>query len=123
MKRFLQVTILFVLLILPIGDAYAQNPQGASQDAGNLYFELPLCLPGMPADGSCLVYGPAQVIAEMKAEGIVYPPRSLPAATPPSELAEMPVWIAKVNLPEEQLAPIFSSFNDAVANANPVSYI
>jgi len=123
MKRILQVTILIVLLSLPIGDAYAQNLSSASQDAGNVYFELPLCLPGLPTDGGCLLYGPAQVVAEMKAEGIAYPPRELPAARPPSELAVLPVWIAKVNLPEEQPAPIFSSFNDAVANTNPVSYI
>lgn len=123
MKLFLLVTTLLTLFSLPAGDVFAQTLPSVSSDTGYSYFELPLCLPGMPVDGSCLLYGPAQVIAEMKAAGYAYPPRELPAATPPSELAVMPVLIAKVNLPEEQPAPIYASFNDAVTGVNPSSYI
>ena len=123
MKRFLLVILLSILFLLPLSDAYAQTLSSTSAYIGEGYFELPLCLPGMSADGNCLLYGPAQVIAEMKAAGYAYPPRELPAATPPSELGVMPVWIAKVNLPETERAPIYSSFDDAVAGVNPVSHI
>jgi hypothetical protein len=77
----------------------------------------------MPTNGSCMIYGPAQRIAEMRAEGIPYPPYELPAVRPPSELNVMPVNIAKINLPDEQPSPIYSSFEDAVAGANPVNRI
>lgn len=123
MKRFLLVAILLIMISLSAGDAYALASPVAEGAAGNYYYELPLCLPGMPVDGSCLMYGPAQVVAEMKASGFTYPPRELPAATPPSELGVMPVWVARINLPEEQAAPIFATFEDAVAGVNPVRYI
>ena len=123
MKRLLLVTILFVLISLPVGSVSAQFTPSAMTDMGGDYFGLPLCLPGMPVDGSCLLYGPAQVIAEMKAAGFSYPPRELPAATPPSELGQMPVFVAKINLPENQPAPIYASFEDAVAGVNPSRYI
>jgi lipoprotein-anchoring transpeptidase ErfK/SrfK len=123
MKRLLLVTILFVLISLPAEGVFAQTAPSAISNGGDDYFGLPLCLPGMPADGSCLLYGPAQVIAEMKAAGFTYPPRELPAATPPSEMGQMPVFVAKINLPDDQPAPIYTSFEDAVAGTNPSRYI
>jgi hypothetical protein len=122
MKRILLVSILLILISLSLGDAYAQHPTGVSANTGDGYFDLPVCLPDMPDDGSCLMYGPAQVIAEMKASGFTYPPRELPAATPPSELGVMPVLIARINIPEEAPAPLFASFNDAVTETNPIGY-
>ncbi len=123
MRRFLLVCITLILITTPINDVYAQALTSASTDAAGYYYELPLCLPGMPADGTCLLYGPAQVVAEMKASGFSHPRRALPAATPPSELGELPVAIAKINLPETDPAPIYATFEDAVAGANPTSYI
>lgn len=123
MKRILLVSIALILFSLPAGAAFAQAAPSISADAGYSYFELPLCLPGMPVDRNCLLYGPAQVIAEMKAAGYTYPPRELPAATPPSELGVMPVSVAKINLPDEQPAPIYATFEDAVAGGSPVRYI
>ena len=123
MKRLLLVTILFVLISIPAEGVFAQMTPSSVKDIGDDYFGLPLCLPGMPVAGSCLLYGPAQVIAEMKAAGFTYPPRELPAATPPSELGQMPVFVAKINLPENQPAPIYASFEDAVAGVNPSRYI
>jgi hypothetical protein len=123
MKRILLVSMLFILISLSIGYAYAESAPGITADIGNFYFDLPVCLPGMPDDGTCLMYGPAKVIAEMKASGFTYPPRELPAATPPSELGVMPVSVAKINLPEDQPAPIYATFEDAVAGVNPVRYI
>ena len=123
MKRFLVVSILFILVILAPGEAVAQTFSSFQVETGDDYFGLPLCLPGTPADGSCLLYGPAQVVQEMKAAGITFPPRPLPAATPPSELGQMPVMVAKINTPEDEPAPIFASFDDAVARVNPIRYL
>ncbi len=123
MKRFLLVVILSVLVTLSVSPVFAQTAPSAVGEAGDYYFGLPLCLPGIPVDGSCLLYGPAQVIAEMKAAGLVHPPRELPAATPPAELGVMPVFVAKINLPDDQAAPIYATFDEAVAGVNPVRYI
>jgi hypothetical protein len=123
MKRFLLVAICVILLSPTAGNVFAQTLPAGLAEANSSYYEQPLCLPGMPVDGSCLLYGPAQVIADLKASGFTYPPRELPAAPPPSELGIMPVSVAKINLPDEQPAPIFATFADAVAGVNPVRYI
>ncbi|NLN70136.1 MAG: L,D-transpeptidase [Chloroflexi bacterium] len=120
MKKILLVSTLAILISISTGGVYAQNTAGLT---GNAYFELPLCLPGMPDDGTCLMLGPAQVVVVLKASGFSYPPRGLPAATPPSEMGIMPVFIAQINLPEDQPAPIYESYFNAVAGTNPVSYI
>ena len=129
MKRLLVVSILLVMMILTPGEVFAQddstlqeNPEAQILGIDD-YFGLPLCLPGLPADGSCLLYGPAQVVHEMKAAGFTYPPRALPAATPPSELGRMPVTIARINTPEDQPAPIFATFEDAAADGNPSRWL
>jgi hypothetical protein len=123
MKNILLVVILIALLSIPIDIVTAKNGAGFAAVHEENYFGFPLCLPGMPADGTCLLYGPAQTVAEMKEAGIPYPPRDLPAAQPPSEMNVMPVNIAKINLPDEQPAPIYASFEDAVAGVNPTRYI
>ena len=124
MKRFLLVTICLLMFSLPTGEVFAQSAPSVQGDAGlPYYYELPLCLPGMPADGSCLLYGPAQVIADMKASGIPYPPRALPAATPPSELGVMPVMVARINAPEDESVGIFASFEEAAAGQNPSRFL
>lgn len=129
MKRFLVVSILLILMILTPGEVFAQGDSNSEENTDaqinvdDDYFGLPLCLPGMPADGSCLLYGPAQVVHDMKAAGFTYPPRALPAATPPSELGRMPVTVARINTPEDEPAPIFASFEDAVARVNPARYL
>lgn len=123
MRRILLVGILFILITLTPGEAFAQAVPAAQDYLEDDYFGLPLCLPGMPVDGNCLLYGPAQVVVEMRASGFTFPPRELPAAKPPSELGQMPVMVAKINTPEDQPAPIFASFEDAVARVNPTRYL
>jgi hypothetical protein len=73
----------------------------------------------MPNDGTCLFYGPAQTVAEIKAAGFPYPERELPASHPPVTLGEMPVSVAKINSPENEPVSIYNSFEDAVAGINP----
>ncbi len=123
MKRLI-LLISLVALITPGSQVFAHQSavEGHSQgDEG--YFELPLCLPGMPLDGTCLPYGPAQTVQEMREAGFPYPPMNLPAAQPSAELNAMPIYIAKINMPEDEPAPIYSSFEDAVAGVNPINEI
>ncbi len=115
MKYKLLVTLLALMLIASTGQVFAQD--------GGDKLGLPLCLPGMAADGTCQLYGPAQTVAAMEAEGFPFPALEIPAASPSRDLAILPVYVAKINLPEEQRAPIYGSFDDAVAEVNPVGYI
>jgi len=123
MKRILWMILLFGLISFPAAPVSASDVSLAGNIQEIVYNFLPLCLPGMTADGSCLFYGPAQTVAQMKEEGIPYPPRDLPAASPSQELGEMPVYVAKINLPEDQPAPIYGSFDDAVAGVNAIGQI
>jgi hypothetical protein len=119
MKRIIFMLIVCSTLVASSGSVKAANTN--LPYAG--YFGPPLCRPGMVEEGTCLFAGPAQTVAEMQAEGFPYPPRDLPAAPPDEALGEMPVSVAKINLAENEPAPIYSSFEDAVAGVNPVGQI
>ncbi|MDY6873792.1 MAG: L,D-transpeptidase [Chloroflexota bacterium] len=115
MKKILLVIFLTLLIFTPTDTAAAQS----GDDDAN----LPLCLPGMTADSACMLYGPAQTVADMKAAGFPYPARDLPAAVPSSELGVLPVYVARINAPEDQPAPIYASFDDAVARTNAIDQV
>lgn len=121
MKRLLLVVFLLTLMILPTDWALAQPI--TQTDLQDDYFGLPLCLPGSPADGTCLAFGPARKVAELKEAGFPFPSRDLPAAKPSAALNTMPVFVAKINLAENEPAPIYASFEDAVAGMNPYRQI
>lgn len=123
MKRILLVALFFGLLSILFFTSSVLGQSGIETLEADDYFGLPLCLPGMPADGTCWLYGPAQSVAEMRQAGFPYPARDLPAAPVSADLGEMPVLVAKINLPENEPAPIFGSFEDAVAQNNPVSQV
>ena len=124
MKRFLTALIVIFILSIPNVQIFASEDSMTNQNNDNEnYFELPLCLPGMPANGTCLPYGPSQTVYEMREAGFPYPIRALPAAQPSTDLNVLPVYIAKINLDEENPAPIYGSFEDAVAEVNPVGQI
>jgi hypothetical protein len=123
LNRFLIIFVFLGLLLMQEQAAEAHSPTVSTNPQEQDYFPMPLCLPGMPNDGTCLFYGPAQTVEEMREDGIPYPIRELPAAHPPTELGEMPVYIAKINYPDDQPAPIYGSFEDAVARVNPISFI
>lgn len=118
MQRLLLLVILIGLIAWPAGEV-AASP-GFQVDSP---FGVPLCLPGMPLVGNCLPYGPVQTIIELQEAGFPWPPRDLPAAPPAAELGQMPVFVAKINLPEDQPAPIYGSFEDAVSLSNPVDQL
>lgn len=123
MRRLLFTALIFGLLLLSSGVVFAQVSTPPRQDRGEDYFGLPLCLPGMQDDGTCLLYGPALTVHEMLEAGFPYPLRDLPAAIPPKTLVEMPVFVAKINLADHETVPLYGSFDDAVANRNPVGQI
>ena len=119
MKRFLLITVIFTALLLPATPVIA----GSAAQEGDDTFGLPLCLPGMLDDGTCLSLGPAQTVLEMKAAGFPYPSFDLPAASPSAELNTLPVYVAKINLDETEAAPVYGSASDAAAGVNPIGQI
>ncbi len=124
MKRFLLGLILILILAIPGRWVYARERAVIGQPQENDdYFELPLCLPGMTLDGNCLPYGPAQTVQEMREAGFPFPLQGLPAGQPSQDLNVMPVYIAKINLSESEPAPVYGSFDDAVAGVNPIGQI
>jgi hypothetical protein len=58
-----------------------------------------LCLPGIypQTQQDCLLEGPARTLSDLSAAGITFPPTPLPFATPPSDLAIIPYYYARVN--------------------------
>ena len=121
MKHKIIILNSLAVFVLLVGFVIAE-PQPV-EAAVETTVDLPLCLPGMPDDGTCLMGGPALKVQALKVDGFPFPFRDLPAATPPAVLNQMPVLIGKINLPEDQPAPIYASFEDAVAGENPVSQI
>lgn len=124
MKRILiAVVILSTILGMPNLIAHAANRTSDIGAQEQSYFPPPLCLPGLPNDGTCLFYGPAQTALKINEAGFPYPIPELPAAHPPSSLGQMPVFVAKINYPDDEPALIYGSFDDAVARTNPVRQI
>ena len=123
MKYILLVAVLLGMLSSPSSMVSARTVTGFLAAQDGYYFDLPLCLPGMPEDGTCLHLGPAHTVAELRESGFPYPQRELSAAKPPSEMGVMPVLIGKINLPEEEPAPFYATFEDAINGSNPVRYI
>jgi hypothetical protein len=119
MKRYLLLVVIVLMLLLPANPVFAI----AASQGGENPFVLPLCLPGMPADGTCLPFGPAQTVIEMKATGFPYPSFDLPAASPSYELNTMPINVAKINLDETEPALVYGSAGDAAAGVNPIGQI
>lgn len=122
-KRLVIIIILLALTAVPAASVFAHSFQENGVYQAYDIFPLPLCLPGMTNDGTCLFFGPAQTVEKMREDGFPYPVRELPASHPSSDLGELPVSIAKINYPEGQPAPVYGTFEDAVAKVNPISYI
>lgn len=123
MKRFLLTLFILFAIILPSGVASASTEAVPQKTRAANYFGPPLCRPGMVEEGTCLFAGPVQTVAQMQEEGFPYPPRDLPAASPSADLIKMPVFVARINFPDNEPAPIYGSYEDAVAGENPVRQI
>lgn len=81
-----------------------------------------VCLPDVypQGGGDCYVGGPAQVLTALAQNGMSYPLKPIPARKPPAELAVNPVNIAKINLPDDQPANLYSTLDEAVAGGSPI---
>jgi hypothetical protein len=123
MNRIALFFLLISLLVTPIPRVWAQESDITQNAQSDDYFNLPLCLPGMPDDGTCLFSGASQTVSEMRQAGIPYPFRDLPASQPPVELGFMPVYVAKINLADDQPAPMYATFEDAIAETNAIGAI
>ncbi len=69
-----------------------------------------------------VVYGPAQTVAEMEAEGFPYPMTELPAASPSSDLGICRSMLPD-NLAADEPAYTYASAQDAAAGRNPIGQI
>jgi len=124
----MRVRPVFLLLLTLVGLLWQVAPaaaQSADPPLHDTYSGLPLCLPGIylttPAD--CLALGPAQRLTEWARLGLTLPQRPLPATTPDPALNASPVAIARINLDASEPAPVYASFEDAIAGQNPVRFI
>ena len=82
---------------------------------------LPDAYPAAPAD--CIPLGPSILLADLAKQGLTYPPIPLPASKPSSDLTQIPVAVAKINLDESLPVDIYNSFDDAVAGTNATRQI
>ena len=125
MKHILPVFALVIALTVLFGLPAAVQAQGDMPPAGDASSGKPLCLPDVyltdPQD--CLALGPSQKLTELARKGITYPQRPLPAYRPDPGLAVSPVSLARINLPQNEGAPLYATFEDAIAGNNPTRYI
>lgn len=106
-----------LFLALAAAPVFAQDEEPYTGD--------PLCLPQAYADAGrdCLVAGPSAQLRDWAKTGLTYPPRPLPARHPSADLTANPAFIAKINLPENEPAPLYATLDDAVNGANAVGSI
>lgn len=117
---FFAALLLAGLSFLPVSADDAQ-PTGSAEP----YFGQVLCLPGaqLGAQSDCLALGPSQVLTSLAKRGIEYPFKPLPATRPDPSLNNAGIYIAKINIPKDEQAKIYSSLEDAANGANPSGYL
>jgi lipoprotein-anchoring transpeptidase ErfK/SrfK len=126
MKRFLQVLTSFTSLVAMLWGAAPVRASYQADTAVTTYDgDKPLCLPNayLSDPGDCLPLGPSQEITSMAQKGVRFPAKPLPAYHPDPSLSNSPVSIARINLPKEESAPVFATFEDATQGSNPTRYI
>lgn len=99
--------------------------QAESSQTNEPYTGEVLCLPDayLSDPGECLPLGPSQTLTALAQQGISYPPRPLPSSRPPRDLTKSPVFIAKLNLNDNEPGYVYGSLADAQAGTNPVRQI
>ncbi len=109
--------ILGLGLILLLGGVFLVERASASSGTDTPYYNLPLCLPGFYAHAptNCLPLGASESVSQIRAMGIPYPQKELPAASPNIELTELPVRVARVELNSAEPLPVYASLDDAAA--------
>lgn len=125
-KRLLQISALLAFLLpLFLQNTTPVNAQETKPVVSEPYGGTPLCLPGAfledPQD--CIPAGPSQYLTELARQGLSYPPRPLPAASPDPQLNEVSTHFAKINAESSEQVAVYSSVQDANAGTNPIRYI
>jgi len=108
--------------VLP--DRFLENP-AIDKDLNEVLFDKPICFPDLYLidPGDCVPFGASESISELNGMGISFPSKDLPAAKPDNALNRMPALIAKINLDDNLPAPLYASFDDAIAQNNPIRYL
>src|SRR3990172_8096766 len=122
MLRVIKLSVLTLALALALALLISTPTQAQSTVS---YTAKPLCLPGAyPVDQiDCLALGPSTRLTEMANVGLTVPVRPLPAVKPDPALNTSPVSIARINLDATEKAPLYTTFEDATQQVNPVRYI
>lgn len=124
--RLLKISALLAFLLPALlQSTNPVNAQEAEPVENEPYNGEPLCLPGAfladPQD--CIPAGPSQYLTELARQGLSYPPRPLPAASPDPKLNEVSTHFAKINAESSEQVAVYSSVQDANAGTNPIRYI
>lgn len=117
---FMVLVMLLSVLLTAFTPVNAQDG-----DTGEPYTGTALCLPDayINPPGDCLPLGPSQTLTDLAQKGLTFPPRPLPATTPPRDLTVSPVMVAKINIEDTEPANIYATLDDAAAGSNPVRQI
>lgn len=109
---------LFILALALTGFAFtAQTVRAEGEEP---YGGEALCMPGAYLTATdCLPLGPSATLSALARSGMTYPLRPLPARHPDPALTLAPVNIAKINLPDNEPAPIYGTLDEAVAGGAP----
>ena len=123
MKRFLQVITSITAVAALFWNAVPIEAKSVAEISSN--GDKPLCLPDayLASPTDCLPLGPAQKITDLARLGVQIPARPLPAVRPDAALTASPVTIARINLPKEESAAVYATFEDATQGSNPTRYI
>lgn len=125
MKRIFKVLSLCLLVGMIFPQNHTASAQSVAPAEKEPYSGTPLCLPDayLTAPADCLPLGPSNYLTRMAQNGISYPIRPLPAASPDPALTQIPSLYARIGLENNQPAPIYATKEDAIASANPVRYL
>jgi lipoprotein-anchoring transpeptidase ErfK/SrfK len=117
--------ILVLVLVLGALLGLTRSAQAQSSETTEPYTGSALCLPDayLSAPGDCLPLGPSVTLTGLAQQGSPYPPRPLPASRPPRELTNSPVFIAKLNLLDNEPGYVYATLDDAASGNNPVRTI
>jgi hypothetical protein len=120
MKRCLFIPMMLLLACLA---SQPGVPTAAANTSSSPQSGAVLCMPGIylldPQD--CLPLGPSAVRTRNAQQGILLPLAPLPAIPPDRSLVSVPFQYAM--LKENQVTPVYSTMEDAIAKDNPVDII
>lgn len=115
----LMISIVFSLISVNVTKVNADS-SGNEPYAGDL-----LCQPNAYLQDSqdCLALGPSVMLTDLAKKGISFPLLPLPAVTPSSDLNNVPLNFAKLNVDPSEQVPLYPSLDDAIAGTNSSRFI